>query len=575
MDMSGMHPAAAGVDTAGLVLRLLLLSGAAVVAGLGLLRASVRGTGRATAVVAWSCAAVSAAASLLSIPLVDVSVPVAVVHAVLVLAVPVALRWSAPAGYLGFALTVLLVVESALGHEPAEFLATAAASAAIVVWLGFASLGFTVPAEQRPEAAGRLRTLALVLAALLAVAVVVHLVTSGIADRRLLSPFGADLLVLALSTVVAGGLAALLRDPWRIYRFGAAAVAVAFVALALLPAIPRPGELPQPGVARLAHTSLGGQDVPVLVTPHRPGPNLVHLPESAGSDITVDTGGTPVRAVPRPGATGTWAQVDLPAGRSDLVLRSGSDSADVDVDTGDRPGPVTAAGDDGPECAGAALAGLVAGQRAELTGCPADALQPADADALRSLVDYVRGSGAPGISLISDSSPRSRQAADTVRAAAARTGLPVSDAPRQENALLVVTGWQRAAEHLEHSDTTYDYGVHLAPWLLHSKVTAATASSTAPLRFDPRDQRALAYGMTLHGTFPGETPSVAGYEKWLAARGMRPDDPLSIYAAAQVDVMQMDMPGMPGERMPMHGSDPAGQWLPRGTVVPVTGALAP
>lgn len=106
-------------------------------------------------------------------------------------------------------------------------------------------------------------------------------------------------------------------------------------------------------------------------------------------------------------------------------------------------------------------------------------------------------------------------------------------------------------------------------------MTTAAASSAAPLRFDPRDYRSLEYGMAINEGFGGEPPSVAGLETWLAARGQRIEDPISVYAAAQVDVMQMDMPGMGGMKMPMHGSDPAGQWLPRGTVVPVSGPLTP
>ena len=583
MDMSGMHPAATGVDAAALVLRILLLSGTAVVAGLGLLRGSVRTTGRATVVVAAAAAVIAAAASLLSIPVQHVSVPVAVVHAVLVLALPILLRLPSPASYLGFALTVLLIVESGLGHSPVEFFAAAVASAAVVGWLGLAGYGLLLPAEQRPDGAPRLRYLAWALAAALVVAVAVQLFSTGIADRRLLSPLGAALLVLTLSTVAVVGAVLLLRqeNPWRIYRFGAGAVAVAFVAFTVLPAIPRPGELPQPGVARLAHATVGEQDVPVLVTPHRPGPNLVHLPESAGDELTIDSGGRPVRAVSRPGTSGHWAQVDLPAGRSDLVLRSGAAEGSVEVDTGDAPGPADAAGPDGPECASAALAGIVAGQRDPLTGCPADSLQPQDAEALRALVGYVHRNGAPGITVIGDDSPRSRQATGVVRTAADAARLQVSGAPRSENALILVSGWTNAAEHLESvrqrpgGPPNYTYGAHLAPWLLHSPVTTAAASSAAPLRFDPRDYRSLEYGMAINEEFGGEPPSVAGLETWLAARGQRIEDPISVYAAAQVDVMQMDMPGMGGMKMPMHGSDPAGQWLPRGTVVPVSGPLTP
>ncbi|MBB5071262.1 hypothetical protein BJ969_004350 [Saccharopolyspora gloriosae] len=582
--MSGMHSGTgvAGVDAAGLLLRVLLLGGTAVAAGLGLLRPTVRVTGRATTWTAWAAAAAGAAASLLSIPVLDVNGTVAVLHAVLLLALPIALRWPTPAAYLGFALTVLVVVESALGHSPAEFFVTTVVTAAVVTWFGLTGIGLTVPAEHRSGGALRPGPLALALAAVLVVAAAVQLVLTGIADRRLLTGFGAVLLLIVAAALVVAVLAVLLRrgDPWRIYRYGAAAVAVAFVAWTVLPGIPKPGELPQPGVPRLAHATVADQDVPVLITPHRPGRNLVHLPESVTDDITVEAGGTPVRAQPRPGTSGTWAEVDLPAGRSDVELRrtGGDEQGSVEVDTGDGPAVPGSTGPDGPECASVALAGLVAGQRAPLESCPAEALADDDAEALRELVGYIHRNGAPGITVLGDDSPRSRHAADVVREAAAQAGLPTGDAPHPDRALILVGGWTQAAEHLDSIAASQNeaplhlYGVHLAPWLMHSPVTTTTASSAAPLRFDPRDYRSLEYGMALSEAFGGEPPSVAGFDTWLAARGQVIDDPVVVYASAKVDAMQMNMPGMSGG---MHGSEPAGQWVPRGTVVAVSGPLTP
>lgn len=583
MDMSGMHAGTGvtGVDAAGLVLRVLLLGGTVVAAGLGLLRPAVRGTGRATTWIAWAAAGVGAVAALLSIPLLDINVPVAVVHAVLLLALPVALRAPTPAAYLGFALTALVVVESALGHSPAEFLVTTLVTATAVTWLGLAGFALTLPAERRPEGGLRLRPLAIVLAVVLLAAAAAQLLLTGIADRRLLGALGAVLLLITASAIAAGVVVVLLRrgDPWRTYRIGAVAVAAAFVAWTVLPGIPAPGELPLPGVPRLAHAAVGDQDVPVLVTPHRPGKNLVHLPESAGDEFTVDAGGGPVRAVARPGTSGTWAEVDLPAGRGELEVHGpGATTGDVEIDTGSGPGLPAATSGDGPECASTALAALVAGQRVPLDGCPADSLSEQDAAALRTLVGYVQRNGAPGITVLGDDSPRSRAAADVVRDAARQARIPVGDRPAPDNALVLVGSWTDAARRLDtvaatqHTAPTYAYGVHLAPWLLHSPVTTGIASSAVPLRFDPREYRSLEYGMALSTSFGGEPPSVAGFHTWLAARGQRAHDPVVIYASAQVDAMQMDMPGMRGG---MHGSEPAGQWVPHGTVVAVSGPLAP
>jgi hypothetical protein len=78
--------------------------------------------------------------------------------------------------------------------------------------------------------------------------------------------------------------------------------------------------------------------------------------------------------------------------------------------------------------------------------------------------------------------------------------------------------------------------------------------------------RAGAYLAALRATLPGESASPAGYAAWLTARGLAPSGPTRLYACAQISFL----PAALGHQ---HG-DTAG-WVPRGTLIPVTGPLVP
>ena len=107
----------------------------------------------------------------------------------------------------------------------------------------------------------------------------------------------------------------------------------------------------------------------------------------------------------------------LPAGRSDLVLAAHGDQTSLPLNTGSTPGVSSATGPDGPECADAALGTLVAQQHLPLASCPADALDAADAQALRALVGYLGSRHVTGITIASDDSPRSVRAASQMKSA--------------------------------------------------------------------------------------------------------------------------------------------------------------
>ncbi|RKT86019.1 hypothetical protein SAMN05421805_1011126 [Saccharopolyspora antimicrobica] len=546
------HLAASEVDLLGLVLRMVLLTSTALVAGIGLLRPAVAVRPR----LAWAAAALAAAASASSAVVLDIDIGFAVAHALLALAVPVSLRWRTAATYLGFALALLLIAEAALEHASFEFFLDTVFAAVAVVWFGIAA------GEWRSGSGLRPGPVALTAAIALAGAGTAQLLASGFLDRRLVeSAHGLAMLVLTVAALAVLVLTVVLRDVRQRYRFGAAGVLVAVVAWTALPGLPPPADLPVPGVPRVV-TAAGTS---VLVSPHRPGRNLVHFPESAGLEVVVETAAGLARAVPRPGSSGTWAEIDLPAGRSELLVRRGAEEASVDLDTGDLPALPGGVGPDGAECASDALGGFAAGSPDVLDRCPSAELSEEDGEALGKLVGYLAEVPVPAINVVGDDSPRGRAATELVTAAAQQRGIPLRE--DREGALLVVSGWSRAAEALDDANrgTSYLYGVQLAPWLLHGPVVNKVPGVSIPLRFDPRDQRSLAYGMTLAARFGGEPPSLAGFRRWLAARGEHVTGAVSVYASAQVDVMQMPTH--------QHGSAAAGQWIPKGTIVAISGPL--
>lgn len=545
----GMDTPASGVPAAVLLLRIVLLLASATVAGIGLLRPTVASVRRGTVLIVWIAAAVTAAVDLISLLWLDTSPAFAIGQLALAVAVPVTLRWRTPAAYLGFGLLVVLISEISLSHMGIEFLADTGYTVGVVAWLGLTLLA--------PEPTGRFRPrpVALTLAIVLALAGVIQIAVSGIGfDRRLYDTgFGLALLLVALLPIVVTALTITLPAR-RLYPVGAALVVVAYLAWAALGAIPRPAGLPTPGVPLLGEAS----GAPVLVAPQRPGRNLVHLPDEA----TVNG----VKAVARPGTNGTWAELDLPAGRSELrISRAGKEST-LTVDTGS--GPAARAVD--PECANAALGGLLGGGRSELTSCPSDALSTGDADAVHKLVDYLAGRKIPAITVVGDGSPRSKAAEEVVR----KAGIPVSSEQQPNSALVVVAGWSGAAAELnkvaveQTQKPTFVDGVYLAPWLLTASLLKSVVSSAIPLRFDPRDPQTLAYTVALSNSFPGETGTIGGLDQWLAAQGQRSDPAVRLYASAQVDAMPMDST-MDGMEMAYPG-----QWVPNGTIVPISGPLS-
>ncbi|WP_132879024.1 hypothetical protein [Tamaricihabitans halophyticus] len=577
----------ADVDGIVLLVRLFLLLGSALLAGFGLWRPLVGsmsgGARRALYVGSWAVAVLA----LVSIPLVDAQVLVAGAHAVLALAIPLVSRWPSLARWLSAALLVLVVVETALGRSGVEFAADTVYVVSAACWFGVTIVTWLVPADDGHRATLRPVPIALTLGMLLLAAGVIQLLLSGLAfDRRLFATVAGWAV---LTVVLAPGLAlAVIAVHARhtadstslVFRRAVPAVLIGFLAWTTFAAMPPPAPLPVAGVPVLANAELDERSVPVLISPHRPGRNLVHLPTGSGTSVSVeDAEGGRVEVTRRPGAQGWWAEVDLPAGRSSLVLHTDSTDATVEVDTGQAAGLPTAAGVDGPECAMAALGGVLDDGALELDECPADRLAQTDVVALRQLVDFLAARDVTAIRLDTDDSARGAAAAARVRAAAARHGLRLTDRVEPDAALVVVSGWESAFEVLreasaaQREEPAYTHGVYLAPWLLHGPIVKQVVGAGVPLSFDPREPMAVQYTVEVASAF-ASSPSPAGFQRWLAARQQYVRDDVRIFSTAQVNVMPMN-PGEPhAPGMPMSGGG-AGLWISGGTVVPVTAPLEP
>jgi hypothetical protein len=354
---------------------------------------------------------------------------------------------------------------------------------------------------------------------------------------------------------------------WRRWVLRAMAVTATVTAIAWQVAGAGGSSPVPPGVPVVRQVEAAGQ-VSVLVVPNRPGWNLVHV----GSDDVL-VGATrehlePAR--PRPGTSGGWAVVRLPSGRSQVWIQRGVRAAAVAVDTGrDRSPALDPTGADGPECAGAALGRLAAGVAAPVVSCPADELSASDAVAVRGIVRFLGQRDQRAVTLVEDSSPRSRAAARVVRSEAARAGMAVASVEHPRGPLVVVSGWARAqaairrlaADRARGAD-----GAYLAPWLLHAPLLGAPVAELVALSYSPGDPSPQEYLAALAGSFPGEPASGSGYAAWLAASGTPekgPVQPVRLFAASHVTV-----PGPAAGHQ--HGD--AG-WLPQGTITPVTTPL--
>ena len=371
----------------------------------------------------------------------------------------------------------------------------------------------------------------------------------------------------------------------------AAAVVLAVALAATLATVAAPPAAPVPGQPLLRPVALGGQRLALLVTPMRPGLNLVHLgdasaagnsngagmgqmaPPPAPTTVRISAGGAPVSATPRPGAPGRWAVLNIPSGTRALTITTGASSTvsgTVPVNVGSAPGDSARAqvlaGPDGPECASATLGALTAGAT-PAPGCPSQQLTAGDAASLTDTVALLAHQRITSVGLIADGSARSVAADSLVRAQAARWHLGVVATPSPHDTVLVVSGWAAASAALRglnaHITSGATGGVVLAPWLATAPILNLDSSETIPLTFDPKQQLVREYTTTLSTVFPGETPSPAGFLAWAAHTNPAVLGPVHFYGAAQVNVPMGPMDDMGGNGAP-------GDWYPGGTVVAIS-----
>ncbi|MEU4820733.1 hypothetical protein AB0H37_02565 [Actinomadura sp. NPDC023710] len=400
----------------------------------------------------------------------------------------------------------------------------------------------------RPRTGPPSRGLTVLVSVVAAVAAVGYLVA---VDRVLVA---LALAAVALTTPRA------LQHPRRSVASGAV-LAAALAALTVGGSLTVVRDRVTPGVPLLREVDLAGERLPILVTPQRPGWNLVH---TGDRPVSVGTSRAPASATARmPGAPGTWRQVWLPTGRSRISLGSGGRTTSLTVDTGRGPATSPQLGADGPECASAALGALVSGGRTAVP-CPAGRLDAADAAALRATVAFLAGRGVRSVHLVGDGSPRSRAAALVVREASTRAGMKLTAAGANRPVILV-SGWSEGEAALRQMarGSLRGQGAYLAPWLLSAPLLAIPAAQMLPLRFSPRDPEPLRYAAELRARFPDETPSAAGYRAWRGGRGDA--GPPRLYSASLVTFMPSRAPA----RHPHTGTS----WLPGGTITVATGPL--
>jgi hypothetical protein len=329
---------------------------------------------------------------------------------------------------------------------------------------------------------------------------------------------------------------------------------------------------PMPGAPLLSEVHLAGEHLPVLLTPQRPGRNLVLV---GGAADGVRVGVDPENLKPveeRAGADGMWATVDLPPAASTLWIGRGDDLLSIPVDTGHgKAAAPEVTGADGPECASTALGATLAGHEHSLTSCPADSLPHADEASLRGLVDFLAVRGVRAITVAGDGSDRSSAAVAVVHEAAARNRMPVVTDSGSDGALVVVAGWEAAsttlsaAAYRQRTDIIHGAGIYLAPWLLSAAVIRPVGGTVIPLRFDPRDEQPVNYKLALATRFHGLNPTASGYQGWLSATGSPEAGPTRMYSASLVSFLPKDLG--------THNHDHNGDWLPGGTVVGISGTI--
>jgi hypothetical protein len=243
---------------------------------------------------------------------------------------------------------------------------------------------------------------------------------------------------------------------------------------------------------------------------------------------------------------------------------------DVDVHTGSATGPASASGPDGPGCASAALGELVGGRDQPLAPVrPRPSTQPTPPRCAPRSTTWPGGTRpeSPWPPTLTPLHPGGRPDPPS------RGGRPPTREHRSG-------GWQRAGRGVRlvrGGRTTGHCGqpTGLRRYLqLRARAGAlvveravgefgAQFAATAALRSPVAGFAALRGRAGEHLRRGNADP--AGFAEYLAVQGQHLAGPPLIYSAARVDAMPMDRPDM--------SAPYPGQWVPNGTIVPISGKL--
>ena len=597
------------------VIRVVQIIGTWVVAGLALARLLAAQPARGVRIAAWAAAIAVAVASEVAAYRGQTATALVLTQLVLSIAVPVLLSRTRLVAIAGVGLIGVLALELGRGQAALPFVLFVLYALSGAVLVGASVYGVSANPRRTPaDDAGSLSRLtrAALASGVLGTAAGVSLLLA-VGPRTATDLFGAGY-GLALLTVAVVPL--LVTLTWytttrpagqaragELNRLAVGGLVLSFAAASVLAVLPLPPAGPHPGQPLLRPLALGFRHLAVLVTPMRPGPNLVHIGDADDASglptghhapvapvlrgtVTVNVGDD-ARQVPvtaRDGASGGWAVIDIPADTESLTVTADGVPGSVPIAVGSAPTQgadahmqQTLIGADGPECVSAALGALAAGAGVDGrppvpgssgTDCPSEELTSADAATLADFVVFLKGTGVTGLTVVADDSPRSKAADALVRTEAARRGLPVSATPAPNDGLMVLTGWTPAADTVRRANAKGPdappsaQGIFLAPWLLTPPVMTLSESSVLGLQFNPQDIQALGYSSTLVGVFPKETPSAAGYRAWTQQLGIPVDPRASFYSGAPISVPM-------GPENQEHSSNPAA-WFPSGAIIQVS-----
>lgn len=599
----GVPFTATGPEWLAVALRAVVFTAGAVVAGAGLVRFWSGPPGERSTRFLFGAAVLATLALGLSVPTLGTGVLLAVGQGTLTLLVPVLLRRAGAGFAAGAALGVLLAWEAATATTGWALATGWVHTLSGAVWLGAAVLVVAGEPGTRRELLRRLGPPAgvaalVVLASGLVGAWQAQLRPDLTSAQSLFGQLVALETVLVLAVAWLGlrayrrlagpapepahrrpdAVAATHRTPagsralftGRLHRFagpralerlgqvGVVALAAALLTGVSLPALAPPVAPAEAGQLLVRTVALGERSTAVVVAPHRPGPNLVHI-SAAGVRVGTD----PAHLVPataRPGTAGSWAVVDLPEGRSRLWVDDGTTRVPLRIEPVGDPAPASLTGPDGPECLTAALGGFLGAGGAP--GCPADGLSAADAQTLRATVDFLGGRGM-SLHPVGDGSPRAAAAMAEVRAVADARGVRVDEIGDPASAVLVLGGWEQADRLVTaHAQgLAAPGGVYLAPWLATAPLLGHGTGAISALSFDPRGTSSQRYLAALRSESVPALASPAGLAAW---QGGDAATPTRLYASAQVAFL-------PPELGHAHGDEQG--WIPGGTMTAVTGPL--